>query len=210
MTKQMKPKLHPIHLALTLILACIGFRLLSSIFPDYIPNASPLMAISLVGVMYLPRRWGWLLGPAAMLITDMAFLQVNYRTGGSGSMFSWWTVISLGIYVVAGGLGLLIARRKSLAKIIGGSLSCSLLFYVAANTFSWAHDIVVQMNPGYSPTLAGWLQANTIGLPGYPETWLFLRNGMVGDLFFVAVLLLVLDRGLLWGRTPAKAAPSLV
>ena len=210
MIKTMKHDLSPLYLALILILGCIIFRLLSSVFPEYIPNVSPLMAISLAGVMYLPCRWGWLVGPAAMVITDLAFLQVNYRTDGSGAMFSWWTVISLGIYVVAGGIGLLISRRKSLAKIISGSLACSLLFYVAGNTFSWAHDIVVKMNPGYSPTLAGWWQANTVGLPGYTPTWLFLRNGMAGDLFFVFVLLLVLDRGLLLGRTPAKAAPSVV
>jgi hypothetical protein len=125
-------------------------------------------------------------------------------------MFSWWTVISLGIYVMAGGVGLLISRRKSLAKIIGGSLSCSLLFYVAGNTFSWWHDIAINMNPGYSPTLAGWWQADTVGLPGYAPTWVFLRNGMAGDLFFVLVLLLVLDRGFLLGRTPARAAVDVV
>jgi hypothetical protein len=33
---------------------------------------------------------------------------------------------------------------------------------------------------------------------------------MAGDLFFVFVLLLVLDRGLILGQTPAKAAPSAV
>jgi len=206
----MKRELTPLHLALILILGCTVFRLFSSWFPEVIPNISPLMALALVGAMYLPRRWGWLVGPAAMVITDLAFLDVNYRTDGSGAVFSWWTVISLGIYVVAGGIGILISRRKSLSKIIGGSLACSLLFYVVGNTFSWWHDIVVKMNPGYSPTLAGWWQANTIGLAGYPPTWLFLRNGMAGDLFFVFFFLLVLDRGFLLGRTPAKAAPSVV
>jgi hypothetical protein len=206
----MKRELTPLYLALVLILGCIIFRLLISVFPEVIPNVSPLMAIALLGAIYLPRRWGWLVGPVAMVITDLAFLKLNYLTGGSGSMFSWWTVISLGVYVVAGGIGILISRRKSLVKIISGSLACSLLFYVAGNTFSWWHDIVVKMNPGYSPTLAGWWQANTLGLPGYPPTWLFLRNGMAGDLFFVFILLLILDRALLLGRTPAKAATSVV
>jgi hypothetical protein len=204
----MKRELTPLYLALILIIACIGFRLLSSVFPDYIPNVSPLLAISLVGVMYLPRRWGWLVGPATLVVTDLAFLPVNYRTDGSGSMFSWWTAISLGVYIIAGGIGLLIARRKSLGKILGASVACSLLFYVAANTFSWWHDIVIQMNPGYSFSLAGWLQANTVGLPGYAPTWLFLRNGIAGNLFFTFLLVLVLDRGLLLGRNAAKAATS--
>jgi hypothetical protein len=203
----MKRELSPFYMALILVLGCVTFRLLSSKYPELIPNISPLMAIAFVGAMYLPRRWGWLVGPATLVLTELAFLRVNYLTDGSGSMFSWMTVISLGIYAAAGGLGILIARRKSLTKIISGSLACSLLFYVASNTFSWWHDVVVQMTPGYPATLAGWWQANTIGLAGYPPTWLFLRNGMAGDLFFVFLLLLALDRGLLFGRAAAKTVP---
>jgi len=205
----MKREISPVYLALILVLGCVMFRLLSSVFPDFIPNISPLMAIAYVGAMYLPRRWGWLVGPVTLVLTDIAFLQVNYRTDGSGSMFSWWAVISLGIYAAAGGLGILIARRKSISKIVSGSVGCSLLFYVAANTFSWWHDVVVQMSPGYPATLAGWWQANTIGLPGYTPTWTFLRNGVAGDLFFVFLLLLVLDRGFLLGKAPAKTTPSM-
>jgi len=206
----MKRELSPLYLALILVLGCVTFRLLSSEYPAFIPNISPLMAIAFVGAMYLPRRWGWLVGPATLVLTDLAFLQVNYRTDGSGSMFSWWSVVSLGIYAAVGVLGLLIARRKSLTKIISGSLACSLVFYVAGNTFSWWHDIVIQMTPGYSATLAGWWQANTVGLPDQtPPSWVFLRNGMAGDLFFVFLLLLVLDRGFLLGRSPAKTAPRM-
>ena len=205
----MKREISPGYLALILVMGCVTLRLLNNKFPEVIPNISPLMAIAYVGAMYLPSRWGWLVGPLALVLTDLAFLQVNYQTDESGSMFSWWTVISLGIYAAAGGLGILISRHKSLTKIISGSLGCSLLFYVAANTFSWWHDIVVQMTPGYSATLAGWWQANTVGLAGYTPTWLFLRNGMAGDLFFTLLLLLVLDRGLLLGKAPAKAAARI-
>jgi hypothetical protein len=203
----MKREFSPVNLALILVLGCVTFRLLSNRFPEFIPNISPLMAIAFVGAMYLPPKWGWLVGPSTLLITDLAFLRVNYQTDGSGSMFSWWTLISAAIYIAAGGLGILISRRKSLTKIISGSLACSLLFYVAANTFSWWHDVVVGMTPNYSATLAGWWQANTVGLPGYTPTWLFLRNGMAGDLFFVLLLLLILDRSLLFGHAPARSGP---
>ncbi len=205
----MKRKFSPVFLALILVLGCVTFRLLSSKFPEIIPNISPLMAIAYVGAMYLPRRWGWLVGPATLVITDLAFLRVNYLTDGSGSMFSWMTVLSMGIYAAAGGLGIWIAQRKSLTRIISGSVACSLVFYVAGNTFSWWHDIVVKMTPGYPATLAGWWQANTVGLPGYTPAWLFLRNGIAGDLFFAFLLLLVLDRGLLFGRGRAKTAPRM-
>ncbi|HEY0257709.1 MAG TPA: DUF6580 family putative transport protein [Candidatus Methylacidiphilales bacterium] len=204
----MKREFSPIHLALLLILSCVVFRLLSSVFPEYIPNISPLMAIAFVGAMYLPGRWGWLVGPATLIFTDLAFLQVNYRT--DGSMFSWWSVVSLGVYALAGGLGVWIASRKSLVKIISGSIGCSLLFYVAANTFSWWNNLYMKMTPAYPPTLEGLWQANTVGLPGYLPTWLFLRNGIAGDLFFALLLLLMLDRALLLGQAPAKAMPRAV
>jgi len=203
----MKRQSSPVYLALILIFSCVLLRLLGNKFPEFMPNISPLMAISFVGAMYLPRRWGWLVGPAAFLLTDLAFLEVNYRTDGSGSMFSWWTAISLVIFAAAGGLGIWISQRKSLTKIISGSVVCSLVFYVVSNTFSWGHDLVVQMPNSYTLTLAGWWQANTLGVAGYAPSWVFLRNGMAGDLFFVLVLLLVLDRGLLFGHARAKVTP---
>jgi hypothetical protein len=205
----MKREFSPAYLALILIAGCVTFRLLSSHFPEFIPNISPLMAIAFVGAMYLPHRWGWLVGPAALIVTEVAFLDINYRTDGSGSMFSWWTVISLGLYALVGGLGIIISRRKSLPKIIGGSLVSSLVFYVAANTFSWWHDIVVKLAVTYPATWGGWWQANTVGIPGYVPTYIFLRNGMAGDLFFVLLLLLILDRGFLLGQVSARPAPRM-
>ncbi len=205
----MKRDFSPVYLALFLILGCVILRLLNHAFPNVMPNVSPLLAIAYVGAMVLPRRWGWLVGPAAFVLTDLAFLRTNYLTDGSGSMFSGMTIVSLLIYVAVGGLGILISQRKSLTRIICGSLACSLLFYVAANTFSWWHDIVVRMSPGYPATLAGWWMANTVGLPGYTPTWVFLRNGMASDLFFVLVLLLVLDRGLFRAHHSAPATERL-
>jgi len=203
----MKREFSPGYLALILILGCVTFRLLSSHFPSFIPNISTLMAIAFVGAMYLPARWGWLVGPSTLVLTDIAFVELNHQAGSP--MFSWWTIVSLAIYAGAGGLGISIARHKSIAKIIGGSLALSLLFYVVANTFAWAGGAATTGNPGYAMTFAGWIQANTVGLPGYEPTWMFLRNAMAGDLFFVFALLLVLDRGFLFGQVPAKTEARL-
>jgi hypothetical protein len=39
-------------------------------------------------------------------------------------------------------------------------------------------------DPDYAKTLAGWLQALTSGIPGYPPTWTFFRNTLLsGGLF---------------------------
>jgi hypothetical protein len=170
------------------------------------------MALAYVGAMYLPRRWGWLLGPIALLLTDVAFLGIDYQTDGTGVMFSRWTLMNfvfvVALYALASVFGLWIARRKSLARILGGSVVCSVVFYIATNTYAWFFDsFIVRLPGGYAPTLAGWWQSNTTGVPGYDPSWLFLRNAMAGDLFFALVLLLVLDRAWLFGLVPAKAAP---
>jgi len=39
-------------------------------------------------------------------------------------------------------------------------------------------------DPAYSKTLGGWIQALTVGTPGWPHTWEFFRNTMLsGGLF---------------------------
>jgi hypothetical protein len=182
--------------ALFLVLGCICYRLISGAFPDVLPNISPMIAVALVGAIYLPRAWGWLIGPVVLLVTDAAFLATNERA--LGHMFSWWTLISFAFFAFAGGLGVLLARRKSLLAIIAGSILCSVLFYVLANTLAWWGDLAVQTSPSYAPTFAGWWQANTVGLPGWQPTWTFLRNGMLGDLFFCGVLVAIFDRELLF------------
>jgi hypothetical protein len=202
----MKRQLTPIQLAGLLVVIGILFSLISSRVPVAIPNISPLMAIAFIGAMYLPRRWGWAIGPVTLFITSLAYLETNYQV--YGAVLSWTLVGSLAVYALVGGLGALIAPHKSLGKIISGSLSCSLLFYVVSNTFSWLTYLTPQFPGGYAPTVAGWWQANTIGVAGYEPTWHFLRNAMAGDLFFAIVLLLILDRSVIFGFAPARTSPQ--
>jgi hypothetical protein len=62
--------------------------------------------------------------------------------------------------------------------LLSGGLLGALLFYFITNTASWLSD------PGYPKTLAGWIQALTTGLPGYPPTVAFFRNTLLsGGLF---------------------------
>jgi hypothetical protein len=206
----MKRDFSPVYLALGLMVFCIAFRVISSHYTEYTFDLSPLLAVAYIGTMYLPRRWGWLVVPITLVFTELAFLRVNYLTDGSGQVLSWWTLASVVFYAVLyaaiSGWGAFIARFRSLGLVIGGSLVASLVFYVASNTFSWVYDGAVHLPNGYAPTLAGWFQANTTGLPGYAPTWTFLRNGMLGDLFFGFLLLLVLDRALLFGHGSTKTA----
>jgi hypothetical protein len=206
----MRRDLSPVQLALFLVCGCVALRMLGAVFPAFIPNASPLMALALVSGIYFPRRWGWLVGPAACVITELAMIPYSYKT--IGVAFPWWALASLPFYLAAAGLGVLLSPRRSLGKIVGGSVALSVFFYVAANTFCWAASVLTHSTPGYPAGLSGWWQANTTGIPGYTPAWVFLRNGVLGDLFFLAVLLLILDRALLLAPFAGRVtgAPSRV
>jgi hypothetical protein len=42
----------------------------------------------------------------------------------------------------------------------------------------------------YPKTFAGWLQALTIGHPGFPPTYVFLRNSLISDFVYTSLFLI--------------------
>ncbi len=191
----MQNRLGSVPLAIILVVACALLRLAASLWPDFLPNCTPCVAMAFIAAVYLPHRWSWLLGLAAMLLAEPAFLRLN--ASSDGHMFSWMMFLTLGFYVVMGAMGVLVARYKSLAVLIGGPILGSILFYVAANTGVWWNSLSGPAAFAYPAGWAGWIQANTMGLPGYAPTWTFLRNGIVGDLIFSAILIAIFEPTLL-------------
>jgi hypothetical protein len=195
----MKREISPALLVLSLALGCIVLRLLNNALPQVMPNASPMLAVAFAGAMFLPRAWGWLVGPATFLATGLAFTLADHVA--NGPIFSSFSVFCALFYAGAGLLGVVIAQHKTLGRIVTGSLVCSLLFYVVANTISW-YEL------DYAKSWAGWWQANTTGLPGYLPTWHFLRNAAIGDLLFVLLIVGCLEPSLFAGRFRTRTAPQ--
>lgn len=73
-------------------------------------------------------------------------------------------------------------NESAVLPIFGGVLLCGLGFYAIGNVISWYG------NPAYPQSLAGLIQAQTVGLPGFQPTWTFLRNSWLSDLLFTSVL----------------------
>ena len=178
----MKNQLSSWQLALLLLLACAILRMVADLNPGFLPGFTPLVALAFVGAIYLPHRWSWLVGVAAILVSEAAFLRLNVLS--EGMMISSFLLLSLGFYAAMGGMGVLLASRKSLGLLFAGPILGSLVFYLAANTFCWWSSSHSGVLPAYAPNWGGWVQANTTGLPGYVPTWAFLRNGIAGDLVF--------------------------
>jgi len=138
------------------------------------PGFSAAYALVFCAGVYFGGRMGWWLPLSAMLITDIGLNVFVYHT----APVSGFTFVSLLLYAAIIALGRLFKPKMSWLALVGGGLLGALLFYLITNTLSWLGE------PAYAKTLAGWIQALTQGLPGYPPTWEFFRNTLLsGGLF---------------------------
>ncbi len=141
---------------------------------DWWHNFSPLAAIALCGATYFPRRLA--------LVVPMLTLQILPRY--------------LALALIAG-FGWLLRDNPRPSFVLGSSLAASVLFFIVTNTGSWLAE------PAYAPTAAGWTQAMTTGLPGYPSTLFFFRNTLLSDLLFTGLFLACIA---IRGEQPPPAA----
>ncbi len=143
--------------------------------PGVLPlNFSAAYALAFCAGVYLPGRMAWWLPLSVLVTTDVGLNLGYYHVAPvSGRM-----LVNYAAYAGIIGLGRAFRVRRSWLALLSGGLLGALLFYFITNTASWISD------PGYPKTLAGWIQALTTGLPGYPPTVAFFRNTLLsGGLF---------------------------
>lgn len=173
---------------------------------DWLPNFSPWMALVFAGTLLFPRKLsGWWV--LALLVAVDVLLQGQIMLA-----YPLTFVVVYGCMAVAAGAAVRLRGQMGAVGMLTGVVACSLGFYLVTNTLSW------MLIPEYAKSVSGWLQALTVGLPGFPPTWTFLRNSLVSDLGFSALLILAhnaeatvkaLPR-LTWGRgTQAVCVSSL-
>ena len=163
--------------SLLLLLVAVLYRVVlgiaGSAHLDWLHNFSPLAAIALCGALYLPRRLAIALPLVALFVSDL-FLNAHYGEPLlSFAMLPGY--LALGLCVA---LGLRLRGQPALGPVLSASVAGSIAFYAITNTAAWATE------PLYARTVAGWWQALTSGLPGYPPTLVFFRNSLSGDLLF--------------------------
>lgn len=182
------------YVALLLLLLGTFFRVFRvEVAPEVLPNFSPLMASALCGALFLPGVIGLVVPVAALAISDVV-LNLHYGAPLLSSQLLW----TLPGYLVAVAIGWSLRGRTGLIPVLGGTLAASVFFYVVTNTGSWLGLTA------YPQTFAGWVQALTVGLPGYPPTWTFFRNSLAGDLLFAAFFVLM-EQVLAQRKAPAIA-----
>lgn len=155
----MQKKYIPILLALLIIL---GFS--ARLFP-HPANVAPIGAIALFGGLYLPKRWG-ILAPLAGLFLSDAII---------GFYSAPMMIAVYGSFVLMGLIGMLVRKHKTVATVVGGTLAGSIAFFLITNAAVWAFGTM------YPHNVAGLIESYTMALP-------FFRNSLIGDFFFVGIL----------------------
>lgn len=176
-----------------LVLIAAGYRVLSGVYLTSLPNFSPVMAMAFCGALVLPGALAFIVPLVALFASDLI---LNAHFGQP--LFTLGMVAIYACYLVAIGLGRCL-RQASLAPIFGATVFNCLLFYVVTNAFAWL------ANPNYPQNLAGLWQSLTIGLPGFPPTWTFLRNSMISDVLFTGVFI----AGYLWLQTRQETSANV-
>ena len=161
-------------------------------------NFSPVLALFFCGAIYLRGHLSWLAPTVAVIGSDL----VLNPTYGQNSLEPFMLTTYAG-YATAFMLGKLVARQRKPLAILGGILGSSICFYLLTNAFAWISS------PAYPKTIAGLVQSLTVGLPGYPPTYLFFRNSILSDLLFTGIFAFVLEKALAKSQDKSSEATAM-
>ncbi|HSH38267.1 MAG TPA: DUF6580 family putative transport protein [Chthoniobacterales bacterium] len=185
--------------AFLLVLIAVLYRVVMGPFVQLesasLANFAPLAAIALCSAAYFPAKYKFTV-PLVLLFVSDIILNLHY----GADLLSPLIISRYFGLIVIGLAGVALQNCASIKTMLAASLAGSLLLYLIANTFSWLSD------PGYTENFAGFIQAQTVGLPAYSSTptWMFLRNSMLGDLLFTSLFVFCVH----YGRSPERARAS--
>jgi hypothetical protein len=142
------------------------------------PNFSAVYAFAFCAGAFFAGAMAWWLPLATLLVTDISLNVFHYHT----APFGFYLLLNYAVYAAMIGLGRWFGRRAPFLKLILGGLAGALIFYLVTNTLSWLQD------PAYAKTIAGWIQALTLGHPEiHPTTWEMFRNTLLSGGLFTAL-----------------------
>lgn len=173
------------HLPVFLLIAAallLRFLTQSGAVAGWWVNVSPVMALAFLGGALLPGRTRWIVLGGVLAVDALCVGRslMDY----AGILITCYLCIGLAIF-----WGARLQRTATGLGLVGRLLGVSVGFYLVTNSASWL------LSPEYAKSVSGWLQALTIGQPGFPPTWIFFRNALISDLGFGALLLMAHNLG---------------
>jgi hypothetical protein len=155
-------------------------------------NMAPMIGIALFSVAYLPKKWMGLVLPVACWIISDVFVNVfiESATPSTHGIGYFITPTALGVYtslLVVFVLGGLLRKGVTVPKLLGITLSSSLIFYFVTNSFCFFEGNL------YGSGFTGYVNCLLAGIPFYKNDYgtafgSFFFNGIMGDLFFTSLL----------------------
>ena len=179
----MNPRLAALLLIIAVIILRIGSGFADPGLSSLISGFGPFSALVLGAALLLPNaRLAWV-PAAAFLLSDVILNLFVYNV----SALHPFGIISAIFYAALFLLALPLSRRTSLnLPFLGATVFAVIAFHQIANTMSWL------IEPAYAKSLAGFIQAQTTGLPGFPPSWVFLLKSLAGNLVFSILFLVAL------------------
>ena len=171
----------PILLVLIAIVYRVGVGVAGMTQMEWLHNFSPVAAIALCGAIYFPRKIAILAPLAGFFVSDLILNAYYLDTPHVTSIVSARMIPEYLALGLSAALGWKLRTNPKAGLVFGASLLGSIAFYIITNTGDWIVD------PAYAKNAAGWVQALTTGLPGYPPTITFFRNTVASDLLFTAM-----------------------
>jgi uncharacterized membrane protein (GlpM family) len=162
------------------VVALIFVAALSRLLP-HPPNVSPLIALGLFGAAHLlDRRLAFVLPLAAMALSDIGLELLAWSGVYSGWMaqtrgFHSGMVVVYATLAIITAMGLLLRRKRSVARIAAVTFASSLIFFLITNGAVWLFEGL------YPRTPAGLWTCYVAGLP-------FFRNTVLGDAAYSVLL----------------------
>lgn len=140
-------------------------------------NFAPIGAMAIFGAAHFSdKKLSFILPLFAMFLSDLLINNILYASYYQGfTIFTpgfLWIYGAIAVIVVA---GIFILKKVTLPRVLIGSLSASVLFFVISNFGVWISD------PDYPLTLPGLLLCYEMAIP-------FFHNTITGDLVYSGVL----------------------
>jgi hypothetical protein len=161
-------------LAYLYVIVAIAFRLVPH---PALWNFTPLAASLLYFGARTSRKQIWF-PVLALAATDVLLNRFAYHVATDISFLFTWAWYA-GMVLLGSGM---LAKRTTVARVVGASLTGSVSFFLVSNFFVWATGAY------YPHTLAGLLTCLTAGQPAWPATLFFFRHTVTGDVLFSALM----------------------
>lgn len=154
-------------------------------------NFAPLGAMALFGAAYFGNRgMGLLITMLSWFFTDLILNNFMYPTDGI-TLFTFFGFFSYASIILIYALGSLLLQKVTAVRMIVGSLSASVIFFLVSNFGVWLEGML------YPQTMEGLVACYAAAIP-------FVKNTLAGDLFYSGVLFLLYERYLRSQLVPRK------